>query len=109
MNVNFNGYNEGVATFVADSSIENTNTAVVMSDGGTVALCTEGKFCGICVGLRNGYAAVQLSGYVNMPAATEIMPGYKKLVISDGKIAEGNNGREYLVVESTADSIGFML
>ena len=100
MNVNFNGYGENVITFIADSSI----TA-------KVAKCSANDvFCGVCVGLRDGYAAVQTSGYVRMPATSKIAVGYKKLVADgSGNVAVNSGGRELLVVDSTATEVGFIL
>ena len=70
MNVNFNGYGENVLTFIADSGLTETGVPVKISDDGTVAKCDgNDNFCGICVGLRDGYAAVQLAGYVRVAAA----------------------------------------
>ena len=67
MNVNFNGYGENVLTFIADSGLTETGVPVKISDDGTVAKCVgNDNFCGVCVGLRDGYAAVQLAGYVRV-------------------------------------------
>ena len=61
MNVNFNGYGENVATFMADSTVTEAGIPVKVVSNGTVAKCESGdSFCGICVGVREGYAAVQL-------------------------------------------------
>lgn len=111
MNINFNGYGENVLTFIADSSLTETGVPVKISGDGTVAKCVANElFCGVCVGLRGGYAAVQLNGYVKMPASAKIEPGYKKLgVNSDGKIAVNTPGRELLVLDSTATEVGFIL
>jgi hypothetical protein len=112
MNVNFNGYGENVLTFIADSSLTEPGVFVKMTADGTVGKCSSGDvFCGVCVGLRGGYAAVQLSGYVNMPAASaKIAVGYKKLGVGDGgKAAVNTSGREVLVLDSTATEVGFIL
>ena len=80
MNVNFNGYGENVLTFIADSGLTETGVPVKVIDDGTVAKCGgNDNFCGICVGLRDGYAAVQLAGYVRTPAAAKIAPATKSL------------------------------
>ncbi|MEE1104932.1 MAG: hypothetical protein UH083_03130, partial [Ruminococcus sp.] len=78
MNVNFNGYGENVLTFIADSSLTEPGGFVKMTADGTVGKCSAGDiFCGVCVGLRGGYAAVQMSGYVTMSAASAKIPvGY---------------------------------
>ena len=111
MNVNFNGFNENVATFIADSSITEAGVPVKISADGTVAKCAaDDVFCGVCVGVRDGYAAVQLSGYVTLPAASKIAVGYKKLAAgANGTVAVNNSGRELLVVDSTATQAGLIL
>ncbi len=111
MNVNFNGYGENVLTFIADSSLTETGVPVKISDDGTVANCGANEnFCGICVGLRNGYAAVQLAGYVRVSAAAKIDAGYRKLAASsNGRVAVNSSGRELLVVDSTATEAGIIL
>lgn len=111
MNINFNGYGENVLTFIADSSITAPGVLVKMSGDGTVAKSTANEnFCGVCVGLRGGYAAVQLSGYVRMRAVAKIAVGYKKLSTGDnGTVAVNSSGRELLVLDSTATEVGFIL
>lgn len=111
MNVNFNGYGENIATFIAASGLTQTGVPVKMSDDGTVTVCGANEvFCGVCVGLRGGYAAVQLAGYVRAAASAKIDVGYKKLAAgNDGTVAVNSSGRELLVVDSTADEIGFIL
>ena len=60
--------------------------------------------------MRDGYAAVQTSGYVRMPATSKIAVGYKKLVADgSGNVAVNSGGRELLVVDSTATEVGFIL
>lgn len=111
MNINFNGYGENVLTFIADSSLTETGVPVKMSGDGTVAKCVANDlFCGVCVGLRGGYAAVQLNGYVRLPAGAKIDPGFKKLGVgNDGKIVVNTPGRELLVLDSTETEVGFIL
>lgn len=111
MNVNFNGYGENVLTFIADSSLTEAGVPVKISADGTVAKCSgNDNFCGVCVGLRGGYAAVQLAGYVRMPAPSKIAVGYKKLAAgSNNDVAVNSSGRELLVVDSTANEVGFIL
>ena len=111
MNVNFNGYGENVLTFIADSGLTETGVPVKISDDGTVAKCSANDvFCGVCVGVRGGYAAVQLAGYVRVAAAARIEPGYKKLAAgSTGNVAVNTSGRELLVVDSTAKEAGIIL
>lgn len=111
MKVNFNGYNENVATFVADSKLTTAGVPVKISADGTVAACASGdNFCGICVAVRDGYAAVQLSGYVTVKTGAKLALGYTKLVAgASGVIAANTSGREHLVINSTASEAGIIL
>ena len=111
MNVNFKGFNENVLTFIADSGLTETGVPVKVIDDGTVAKCGGNEnFCGICVGLRDGYAAVQVAGYAEFPAAAKITVGYQTLAAnSSGKVAANANGREYLVVDADATRVGIIL
>ena len=62
MNVNFNGFGENAATFIADKTLTEAGMPVKMKDNGTVAKCDASEnFCGVCVSVRGGYAVVQLS------------------------------------------------
>lgn len=112
MDVNFNGYNENVLTFIADSGITNPGVPVKISASGKVSKCsTNDVFCGVCVNVRDGYAAVQLSGYVQLPATGTITPGYTKVAInSAGRVAaDSEHGKEMLVVYSTSNEVGIIL
>lgn len=111
MNVNFNGYCENAVTFEADSNLTKAGVPVKMTDNGKVTACASGDvFCGVCLSVRDGYAVVQLGGYVTLPASTKIAVGYKKLAAGENSTAVVSaSGREYLVVDSTADSVGFIL
>lgn len=111
MNVNFNGYCENAVTFEADSNLNTAGVPVKMTDNGKVTACANGDvFCGVCLSVRDGYAVVQLGGYVTLPASSKIAVGYKKLATGENSTAVvSTSGREYLVVDSTADSVGFIL
>lgn len=107
MNVNFNGFGENVATFIADKTITEAGVPVKMKDNGTVAKCDASEnFCGVCVSV----AVVQLSGYVKVKSDKKIAVGYKKLsATAVGGVSVTTTGREYLVLDSTDTSVGFIL
>lgn len=112
MNINFSGYNENVVTFkVEDGATVLMGTPVKMSGDCTVAPCeSDDVMAGIAVNVRNGYAAVQLTGYIEMPAESKMSVGYKKLVAAgDSKVKESTDGKDYLVVTSTDTTVGFIL
>ncbi len=106
MNVCFNGYNEGIATFEADSTVT-VGGPVEMASNGKVKAAQNKSFCGICVSLRDGYAAVQLNGYVKVGYSGSVTVGYNKLVCADKKVkADLTNGRDVLVVDvDTTNSV----
>lgn len=111
MNVSFNGYNEGVLTFEAESGVT-VGTPVTMSGNGKVKAAQNAVFCGVCINSRNGYAGVQINGYVTVEYSGTLSVGYNKLVSADGKVkADTTNGREILVVDvdSTAKTAGIIL
>lgn len=111
MDVNFKGFGEKVATFIADTGLNQSNIPVKITAAGTVAKCTDGdKFCGMCLSVRDGYATVQLSGFVTANALGSIAPGYQTLSAgANNLIKTSQTGREYLVVESTSGTVGFIL
>ena len=111
MNVNFNGAGENVLTFIAADSVTEAGTLVKISANGTVAKCAAGDaFCGVTLAVRNGYAAVQMSGYAALPATEQIDVGYQTLAATASGAAEvSENGRELLVIDSTATQVGVIL
>lgn len=111
MSVNFKGYGENVVTFEAASGLTTTGVPVKMSNDAQVGPCSANDvFCGVCVNLRDGYAAVQLSGYVVLPAAAKITAGYQKVAVNaSGKVVANENGKEVLVVSSSATEAGIIL
>ena len=110
MTVSFDGYNANTITFEAASGVT-VGLPVMISANGKVSNATS-TFCGVCKSLKNGYAAVQLDGYVRLPYTGSIAVGYKQLVVDDGEIkVDTTNGREHLVidVDSTTNTAGIIL
>ncbi len=112
MSINFSGYNENVVTFAVDkNSTVVMGTPVKMSDSKTICACEENEnMIGVAVNVRNGYAAVQLTGYIEMPADGDFETGYATICAgADGKVKASENGREYLVVSAEENIVGFIL
>lgn len=112
MDINFNGYGENIATFLADSSITKAGTPVKMKSPFEVTACASGdNMIGVAVNIRDGYAAVQLSGYVELDTSdSAITVGYNKLAVSTNNTVESSEtGREYLVVNVGDECAGFIL
>jgi hypothetical protein len=112
MNNNFSNYPENVITFECDYE-ENIymGTPVKMSKSNTVAACRPGEnMIGVAVNVRNGYAAVQLSGYIEMPTDEAFEVGYRNIIVAeDNKVRSNRLGREYLVTYVEKGIVGFIL
>ena len=110
MNIGFNGFCDNTVTFEADSNV-NKGTLLKLIDDNTVSACEDGdKVVGVCVNVRDGYAAVKLYGYVEIPVEGSVNVGYQKLsAASATALKADSNGREYLVVSAGTDTIGVIL
>ncbi len=110
MNIAYNGYNENLLTMPCDSALEQ-GMAVTVKEDGKAYPCMEGDvFCGFAASVRGNYAGVQFSGFVRMKADGEIPAGMKKLTVgAEGRITEGAEGRECIVLENYEDqTVGFI-
>ncbi len=108
MNVSFNGYNENMTTFEVADGVK-ANTPVMVFDNGKVK-AANGVFCGVCRGVKNGYAVVQLNGYVRVPYSGSVAIGYNKLSAAAGKVkVDTTAGRDVLVVDKDEQYAGIML
>ncbi len=110
MNVDFKGYGENVATFICDSSLEAGNF-VKMKENYTVCAATSGsEVIGYCVGVRDGYAAVQLSGYIEAKASAKIALGLTGISVSSADtVSSSTSAGKHLVVYSDDSTVGFIL
>lgn len=110
MNIGLNGFNDNTVTFEATEEVAK-GTLVKLIDDNTVAPCEAGdKVVGVCVNERQGYAAVKLCGYAELPVEGAVNIGYQTLAAADGTSLKADaNGREYLVVSADTDVIGLIL
>jgi hypothetical protein len=110
MNVDFSGYGENVATFIADSSVK-VGSLVKISSNGCVKACADGdNFCGVCLSVRGDYAAVQLSGYAKVTVTSALTLGYSKLVAGkNNTVASGTSGIDRLVIDTSTTEAGILL
>ena len=114
MKISMNGFGENMATFACGGTTV-YGSLVKMSDNGTVSPCVSGDvFCGVANSTRNGFAAVQLNGYREIPyTGTAPKVGYQTLAASGAQSVStvSTGGRSYLVVDvdPNAKTIGMML
>ncbi len=113
MDYNFNGFNENVLTFVADNTLKDGDKGITvkLTANGTVGKTYEDDvFVGVLLGVRNGYASVQVSGYCKVKTGTRIEPGYKLMSSdSNGGAYCTPAGRYYFVLDSTEKEAGILL
>ena len=109
MDINFNGYNENVATFLANSSVK-VGDFVQLDDNYHVIPGNAGQeLIGVCVGVRDGYAAVQTSGYVEADYQGDVNYGRCGLVTTTStKLAPGGSTK-YRIIYKDEEKIGFIL
>lgn len=110
MNIDFKGFMENTVTFQCDENLK-AGALVKITANGTVAPCEEGdKICGVCLSVREGYAAVQVSGFVNVPVKAELALGFVGVAAdADGKVKADTQGREVLCICSDAETAGIIL
>ncbi|MCR5652883.1 MAG: hypothetical protein K6F88_03690 [Ruminococcus sp.] len=110
MNVDFKGYNENVATFIADNSVA-AGKFVVMDENYSVKAASEDdEIFGYCVGVRDGYAAVQLEGYVEAPVSGDVDLGLTSIAAASATaVAASETAAAHKVVFVSDNVIGFIL
>lgn len=112
MNVDFKGYDENVATFIASGSLS-VGQFVTISDDFTVTAASSGdEILGYCVGVRDGYAAVQLSGYVEAKSSGTVNVGLTGLsAYSADTVQASANASKHKVIYSDSENhiVGIIL
>ena len=111
MRFDFSGLNEDIITLECEDTDIYMGTPVKMVKPGKVAACVDGdNMIGVAVNVRNGYAAVQLSGYIEMPTDENFAVGYQNISVGvDNKVKAAKSGREYLVIYTDIGVVGFIL
>ena len=109
MDISFIGYKENVITFECESTVA-AGKLVKMSASGKVAnAAANDSFIGVALSVSEGYAAVQLDGYVEQPKSGTVNVGYNKLVAASSGVTAAESGIDRLVVYSDSSKVGFIL
>lgn len=110
MNVSFQGFGEGIATFEASGEIS-PGVPVRMENNGVVTACGNGEVpCGISVQTRDGFVSVLLKGYTRVKCGSSVVVGWQNIVTDvGGKIKKGDTGLLVLVVDVEDGSCGVIL
>lgn len=110
MNVDFKGYGENVATFIADDTVEAGKFVVMDENYSVKAASADDELYGYCVGVRDGYAAVQLAGYVEAPVSGEVDLGLTGIAAASATtVAASETASVHKVIFVNDSVIGFIL
>lgn len=110
MNVSFNGIGEMTATFEVSGSVK-AGQAVKLVGNGKVGACSALKDVpvGMAVKVQDGYAAVQVKGYMKLPAATGLTVGYHMVsTTAAGAVQSGTEGRPAMVLDVESGVCGLV-
>lgn len=112
MAVTLKGFNEQVATFLAENVKK--GDLVKITEENTVSACENGnEFCGICVNGAGSTVSVVLAGYVEIAfSGTGLDYGYQTVVADGtGGVKKASTGKKVLVTKLDAvnSTIGFIM
>ncbi len=110
MNKSFMGFMENTITFECDETVK-AGAPVKVSESGKVTACEDGdRICGVCVNVRDGFAAVQVAGFVTLPCDGAVNCGYTKVsATAEGKVKADEAGAQVLVITADEETAGFIL
>ena len=108
----FKGFNENVITLPAASGLT-AGTPVAISDGKAAAAAANADFLGVCTGVSDGVATVQVSGYVELPYTGSVSYGYIGIASAgSGSVKKYDSAvrKAYVfMIDSTNSKLGFIL
>ena len=97
MNVSYEEIGRVAATFPQNGCT--AGQVCKINSSGTVVPCASGdKFIGVVEGVRNGFAGVQVEGFVRVPSSGSFGTGFLQLCADGEGGAMIGAGREYLVI-----------
>lgn len=109
MEIKFNGYMESVLTLECTSTVDAGDLVKMSASGKVTKAAANDDFVGVCVGVSDGYAAVQLNGYVETAKTGTVNVGYNKLAAASSGVKTAESGIDRLVIYSDDTTVGFIL
>lgn len=109
MNIKFSGFNENVLTFEYTGALKAGDPVKMSASSKVMKAGTGDVFIGKCVHIRDGYAAVQTQGYVEMNKSGTVNVGYNKLVAAPDAVKTAESGIDRLVIYVDDTTVGFIL
>lgn len=103
--ISFEDIGSLIVTFDAQEGVQ-AGQVVKVTGNGTVGPCQQGDaFCGVAGSVKNGAAAVQVAGFVEVAATLPLQLGNVKLAANGtGGVKEAQDGVSAIVVE--VDEVG---
>ncbi len=111
MTANYQGLNREVITIKCNSNVNAPGQLVKLSDNGIVSKCGDGDTpIGLVLNVRNGYAAVQISGYMEIPHNGTLNAGYQKIGASGDKELKlsAESEKQVLVLDASNSTLRFI-
>lgn len=113
MSISLNGYGENAVTMKTTDNVT-AHQPVTISENFTVRSCNNGEqFIGTVINKKGKFAAVKLSGYVELGYSGEKPQlGICNLVADgNGKVTVSESGRQFVVtnVDTDTSTVGFIL
>ena len=109
MNISFAGFKENVLTFECTNTVKKGDLVKMSASGKVTKAAANDSFIGICVGENDGYAAVQLDGYVEAAKSGTVNVGYAKLAATATGVKAAESGIDRLVIYTDDSTVGFIL
>ncbi len=115
MKISMNGLGEQVATFEAGTNVAVGAPVAITANGIVSAAANSGDFCGVCTRLENGFATVQMKGYIRVAYTGTVAVGRATLNGSTGGKVKPSTGTEVAIpvqvvdVDTAAKTIGIIL
>jgi hypothetical protein len=114
MDISLNGYNEQIATFECDANLAKGDLVKITQNLKVAKADTDNDmFCGKAISVRNGFASIQLSGYMEATYSGTISLGFKTVAVdSSGNVKTVTTGGNKILivnVDTVNNKIGFIL
>ena len=109
MNISFAGFKENVLTFECTNTVKKGDLVKMSASGKVTKAAVNDSFIGVCVGENDGYAAVQLNGYVEAAKSGTVNVGYAKLAATASGVKAAESGIDRLVIYTDDSTVGFIL
>ncbi len=110
-NISFKGFNSKALTLPCSEDVQVGDVVVINQTGICVKANESDNFIGICLAKRGNNAAVQVTGYAELPFTGELVYGVDFLAANgDNGVASADNGVycRIIKIDNTNNIAGFI-